>query len=149
MIQPEYNPDTFFHWTEITVRFRDLDPLNHVNNAVYNTYFEEARIRFIYEIPEFKLSLNGGQSFVLVRLELDYIKPVQIHDTLLAGSSVLEYGNTSIKAIQAIYSKSTHQLKAVAKTTGVWFDLKKQRPAKLPEITNRDQYLFTHPKKNG
>ncbi len=32
---------------EITVRFRDLDAMGHVNNAVYLTYFEEARVEYL------------------------------------------------------------------------------------------------------
>ncbi|MDZ7757552.1 thioesterase family protein [Rhodohalobacter sp.] len=142
MIKPEYNPESFFHWTELQVRFRDLDALNHVNNAVFNTYFEEARVQFIEEIPEFKKSFQSGFSFVLVHLELDYIKPILFKDTILIGSAVEEFGNSSIHGFQAIYSKKSHELKAVAKTTGVWFDLKKNRPARLPELTNRDNYLF-------
>ena len=142
MIKPEYNPESFFHWTELRVRFRDLDALNHVNNAVFNTYFEEARVQFIEDIPEFKSSMQSGFSFVLVHLELDYIKPILFKDTILVGSAVEEFGNSSIKGFQAIYSKNNHELKAVAKTTGVWFDLEKNRPARLPELTNRENYLF-------
>ncbi len=142
MIKPEYNPESFFHWTEIRVRFRDLDALNHVNNAVFNTYFEEARVQFIEEIPEFKSSVQSGFSFVLVHLELDYIKPILLKDTILIGSAVEEFGNSSIQGFQAIYSKDDHELKAVAKTTGVWFDLKKNRPARLPELKNRENYVF-------
>jgi len=142
MIKPEYNPESFFHWTELQVRFRDLDALSHVNNAVFNTYFEEARVQFIEEIPEFKKSFQSGFSFVLVHLELDYIKPILFKDTILIGSAVEEFGNSSIHGFQAIYSKKSQELKAVAKTTGVWFDLKKNRPARLPELTNRENYLF-------
>jgi len=142
MIKPEYNPESFFHWTELRVRFRDLDALNHVNNAVFNTYFEEARVQFIEDIPEFKSSIQSGFSFVLVHLELDYIKPILFKDTILVGSAVEEFGNSSIQGFQAIYSKNNHELKAVAKTTGVWFDLEKNRPARLPELTNRENYLF-------
>lgn len=140
--KPEYNPDSFAHWTELTVRFRDLDALNHVNNAVYNTYFEEARINFINKIPEFKKSMSKGKSFMLVHIELDYIKPIELHETILVGTSVEEYGNTSIKGYQAIYSKVDSELKAVAKTTGVWFDLEANKPTKLPEIKDRDKYLY-------
>ncbi len=142
MIKPEYNPESFFHWTELRVRFRDLDALNHVNNAVFNTYFEEARVQFIEDIPEFKSSVQSGFSFVLVHLELDYIKPILFKDTILIGSAVEEFGNSSIQGFQAIYSKHNKELKAVAKTTGVWFNLKKNRPARLPELTNRENYLF-------
>ena len=142
MLKPEYHPETFFHWTEINVRFRDLDPLNHVNNAVFNTYFEEARIDFIHHVPEFRESMETGISFVLVHLEMSYIKPIFHPETILVGSSVLEYGNSSVKGYQAIYSKKGHELKAVTQTTGVLFDVEKQRPVRLPNIENRDQYLF-------
>ncbi|MBK6404207.1 MAG: thioesterase family protein [Holophagales bacterium] len=30
----------------VEVRFRDLDAMGHVNNAVYLTYFEQARLAF-------------------------------------------------------------------------------------------------------
>ncbi|MCC5908198.1 MAG: acyl-CoA thioesterase [Balneolaceae bacterium] len=142
MQKPPYHPDTFYHWTEINIRFRDLDPLNHVNNAVFNTYLEEARVRFIQQIPEFKQSMDEGRSFVLVHIELDYLQPIYLDDTILVGTSIESYGNTSIKGFQAIYSKGTHELKAVAKTTGVWFDLESQRPVRLPDIRNKDRYLY-------
>ena len=35
--------DDFPCWYPVQIRFRDLDPLAHVNNTVYFTYFEEAR----------------------------------------------------------------------------------------------------------
>jgi acyl-CoA thioester hydrolase len=142
MDRPTYNPKQFSHWTQIKVRFSDLDPLNHVNNSVYNTYLEEARIDFIQQIPEFNESMAAGKSFILVHLELDYIKPVRYNNKLLIGSAVEEYGNSSIKGFQAIYSRSNYELKAVAKTTGVWFDLKSNRPVKLPELHNRDNYRY-------
>lgn len=142
MIKPPYQEDQFFHWTEIKVRFRDLDPLSHVNNAVFNTYFEEARIDFIQAIPEFNNSMKQGFSFILVHLEIDYVQPIFMNDILLVGSSVENYGNSSIEGIQAIYDKKSHTLKAVAKTTGVWFNIEKQRPARLPELPDKNRYLF-------
>lgn len=124
------------------VRFRDLDPLNHVNNAVYNSYFEEARVRFIHTIPEFSASMKEGHSFVLVNINLNYVKPVVYGDKIIVCSSIKEFGNSSITGLQAIFSKDDAELKAVAETTGVWFNLKNQRPARLPDIINREQYLF-------
>ncbi len=145
MIRPEYDPDLFYHWTPIKVRFRDLDPLRHVNNSVFSTYLEEARIDFINHIPEFRNSMKSGSSFVLVHLELDFIKPVLFGENVLIGSSVREYGNSSIKGIQAIYSEEKKELKAVAYTTGVWFDLQKNKPKMLPELSDREQYLIKDP----
>ncbi|MDX1592048.1 MAG: thioesterase family protein [Balneolaceae bacterium] len=148
MNRPEYDPDKFFHWTTIKVRFRDLDPLNHVNNSVFNTYLEEARIDFIQHVPELKTSMNSGKSFILAHLEIDYVSPILSGESILVGSSMVEMGNSSIKGIQAIYTESSQKLNAVCKTTGVWFDLKKNRPSRLPEISTPEKYLFK-PLKNG
>jgi acyl-CoA thioester hydrolase len=44
------------------VRFRDCDAMGHVNNAVYSTYLEEARIGV----------LGGLGDFILARVEIDF-----------------------------------------------------------------------------
>lgn len=137
-----YTPNDFFTSVEVPVRFRDLDPLRHVNNAVFNTYFEEARIQFIMSVPELKRGMDGHYSFVLAHLDLSYIKPILYKEKIRVYSSIESTGNSSVSAIQAIFSEGEDELKAVAKTTGVWFDLNTNRPAHLPEITNIDQYIL-------
>lgn len=144
-----YDPKSFYHWTEIPVRFRDLDPLNHVNNAVFFTYFEEARISFIRHVPVLRKSMRENKSFVLAKAEIDYIKPIELTDKeITVGSSVESFGNSSLEGIQAIYSKHGKELKAIARTTGVWFDLDRNRPSRLPEIPDKEQYVF-QPDQNG
>jgi len=60
----------FFH--PISVRYGDLDPQGHVNNAGFLTYMEGARVSYIR-----RLGLWDGKSFleigfILARVELDY-----------------------------------------------------------------------------
>lgn len=136
-----YKRSDFFHETTIHIRFRDLDPLRHVNNAVFNTYFEEARIQFIQAVPELRKSMKEGFSFVLAHLDLKYIKPVEYGESLVIGSSLKSIGNSSVVGIQGLFSNND-TLKAVAETTGVWYDVNKKRPARLPDIENTDRYLF-------
>ena len=52
MVPKQYTPDYFPHWTQVPVRFNDMDALSHVNNALFNSYFEEARLQVLQEIPE-------------------------------------------------------------------------------------------------
>lgn len=137
-----YHPKQFFHWTTIKVQFRDLNPLKHVNNAIYNSYFEEARIDFINRIPAFKSCMDSGNSFILVHIEIDYIKPIFYGGGIQVGTSVEEYGNSSIKGIQAIYNSKDKDLKAVAKTTGAWFNIEKNQPVRLPDTPQKEQYLY-------
>ncbi|WP_340102610.1 acyl-CoA thioesterase [Rhodohalobacter sp. 8-1] len=136
-----YKRNDFFHETSIHIRFRDLDPLQHVNNAVFNTYFEEARISFIQAVPELRKSMNQGFSFVLAHLDLKYIHPVEYGESLIIGSSLESIGNSSVIGIQALFSNND-KLKAIAKTTGVWYNTSSKRPARLPEIDNAERYLF-------
>lgn len=136
-----YSPDDFYHHCSIDVRFRDLDPLNHVNNAVFNTYFEEARIRFIQTVPELNYSMGEGFSFVLAHLDLKYVKPVLYRESIRIGSSLKKIGNSSIIGIQAIFS-AEDELKAISETTGVWYNTTTKRPSRLPDINNPEQYLL-------
>ena len=57
---------TFVH--RETVRFRDLDSIGHMNNAVYATFVEQARIAF--------LSPRGAavENMILARLEIDFAR---------------------------------------------------------------------------
>lgn len=143
MIHPEYHQQIFPFWTTIPVRFRDLDPLNHVNNAIFSTYYEEARIKFILQVPSFAKQMESGFSFVLANITIDFVQPAEYPGNLLIGSGIKSMGNSSISSFQAIYLENKQTLVSVAEAHGVWFDLKKQRPAPLPEITSQDEFMLS------
>lgn len=141
MARPIYHPDLFFHWHTIKTRFRDLDPLNHVNNAVFNSYFEEARIHFVESVPELSNSFSEGKSFVLAKCTVEYIKPIIYPQTIVIGTGCLSVGNSSVEAFQAIYDQDSKKLHAVATTKGVWFDMKTQRPTRVPEVAKLEDMM--------
>lgn len=143
MIRPNYNENNFPHWTKISIRFRDLDPLNHVNNAIFNTYYEEARINFIQEVNQLADQLKNGYSFVLANIEIAFINPVNYPAELLIGSGIRSMGNTSITSFQAIYTVDDKKLVSVAEAHGVWFDLSKQRPSQIPELPNKEKFILS------
>ena len=64
---------------EIYVRFADLDLMGHVNNSVYLSYFEVARVHYFSELLGVDWDWNE-KGILLVRNEIDYIKPVLLHD---------------------------------------------------------------------
>ena len=140
MVHPEYNKESFPHWCTRPIRYRDLDTLNHVNNALFSTYYEEARIKLIREVPPLHKQLERGYSFVLANLQIDFIKPAEFPGSLLLGSGIKSFGNTSITSFQAIYNSQNKTLLSVAEASGVWFNLEKQRPARLPDFEGKDSY---------
>lgn len=62
---------------ELPVRFRDLDPMGHVNNAVYATYLEHARACYFREVVGEPLPTADT---VLVHLSIDYRSPIDLDD---------------------------------------------------------------------
>jgi len=59
----------FEYETEIDVRYSDLDSLGHVNNAVYATYLELARVRYLQDAFD---APAEEPDFVVAHLELDF-----------------------------------------------------------------------------
>jgi len=138
-----YDPQTFSHWHQLAVRFRDLDPLNHVNNAIFNTYFEESRIEYFRSIPVLLEDLRKDRSFVLVHISIDYFDTISYPASLTIGARFESAGNTSLRVRQACYDETTKVLKAVCESVLVWYDIVENKPVKLPDIPESELYRTT------
>lgn len=77
---------------EVDVRFQDLDAVGHVNNAVYATYCEQARVDFFEDVVGLR---STDISIVLASLELQYRKPIEGTGTVSVELDVPEVGNSS------------------------------------------------------
>lgn len=78
---------------QIHVRFRDIDGMGHVNNAVFFTYFEEGRIAFFKKIS--KGSDLSAFPFILAHIGCDFISPIKLDTQLSLEMWVTEIGNKS------------------------------------------------------
>jgi acyl-CoA thioester hydrolase len=64
---------------KIQVRFSDCDMMGHVNNAVYLSYFEMARI-YYFGILLAKDRDWKKEGVLLRKNEVEYLRPVLLHD---------------------------------------------------------------------
>ncbi|MCG8347842.1 MAG: acyl-CoA thioesterase [Chloroflexales bacterium] len=80
----------FVYWTQ--VRFRDLDALGHVNNAVYLTYFESARLEYYTELTGLRLE---QVDIILAEMTVSYHAPAIYNDWLAIGVRVGTIGRKS------------------------------------------------------
>jgi acyl-CoA thioester hydrolase len=78
---------------DVDVRFRDIDAMGHVNNAVYATYLEEARTAYFEEVLDVALS---DVDTVLANVELEFRRPVELGDDVTVAVRVPELGRSSI-----------------------------------------------------
>ncbi len=102
----------------LRVRFRDLDPMGHVNNAVYATYFEIGRAAFFHEV--FGVEDVTGFDFILAGLEINYRRPIRMADEVALGLRVGAVGRTSFVFEYALEANGL--LAAEGKTVQVSFD---------------------------
>jgi acyl-CoA thioester hydrolase len=81
------------HEKPIEIRWRDLDNLGHVNNAVYLTYLEEVRDEWI----ERALGPEAAWDFVLARVAIDFRRELrQEDDVVVASCGLVRVGTSSV-----------------------------------------------------
>jgi len=89
--------ESFSHSVNVTVRFHEVDMLGVCNNAVYLSYFEEARIAMIRDmglLPEGGI-FTSGHLFFMVRNEIDYHSHSRYADVLKVESRISYIKNSS------------------------------------------------------
>lgn len=78
----------------IPVRFRDIDCMGHVNNAVFFTYFEIGRESFWSEHIAAHIDKSTSY-FILAHIGCDFIRPVTLETSLILKLSVTKIGKKS------------------------------------------------------
>jgi acyl-CoA thioester hydrolase len=79
----------------IHVRFRDIDGMGHVNNAIFFTYFAEGRLAFFQKISN--STEFSTFSFILAHISCDYLKPVTLTTQLSIEIWVKDIGDKSFR----------------------------------------------------
>ena len=90
---------TFFHRTPIQVRFNDVDIMGHVNNSVYQNYFDYARLQYFEQVFGYRMDWYD-KALVLVQIEIEYQKPVEMYDRVQVLTKVYQLGNKSLRMEQ-------------------------------------------------
>jgi len=83
------------------LRYGDTDRQGHVNNAVFATLLETGRVELAY--PDGKPLMDAGCSFVIARLELDYIAEILWPGRVDIGTRVKSIGRSSLRLEQALF----------------------------------------------
>ncbi len=91
----------FNHRLQVQIRFNDIDGLGHVNNVVYQEYFDLGRSGYLKSILGDSLGTDD-KNLVIVSYKTDFFKPSYINDKLIVLTRVYKLGVKSIKMIQWI-----------------------------------------------
>lgn len=121
----------FYH--PIEVRYGDLDPQGHVNNARYLTYMEQGRVAYIRH-----LGLWDGQSFlnigiILADAQVTFLRPVYWGQEVRVGVRVSHLGAKSMKMEYRLEDARQGTLLATGATTLVAYDYHAGRSMPIPD----------------
>jgi acyl-CoA thioester hydrolase len=121
----------FYH--PIEVRYGDLDPQGHVNNARYMTYMEQARIEYVRQS-----GLWDGNSFqdigiILADAQITFHAPILYAQSVQVGVRVTRLGNKSMTMAYRIEETQTGQSFASGSTVIVTYDYHTERTIPIPE----------------
>jgi acyl-CoA thioester hydrolase len=119
----------------IPVRFRDLDAIGHVNNAVYLTYLEQARIAYWMKLTG--LVEIQKIDIILARVEIDYRSPLAFGETVDVAVRCIALGRSSCTLELRLTEQKTGRLVAESRNVIVQYDYAAGRPAPIPERFRR------------
>ena len=109
------------------VRFADLDPNEHVNNAVYAMYFETGRVTLMKD-QGYGL-MPPGLAWIMVRLDIHFRAELRWPGTIEMGLGVAKFGRTSVTFDQVVFSAGT--CVASAQSVSVLIDDNTRKPTPL------------------
>ena len=112
------------------VRFRDVDVLGHVNNAVYFTYMEQARTEYWMRL--FQVEDLNDISFIVVHAECDFKRPARMGDQIEVKIRTSSIGNSSFVWGYEILNAANSEMFARGKTIQVYYDYKNQKSLAVP-----------------
>lgn len=116
------------HHTILPVQWGDLDALQHVNNAKYFEYMQEARIQWLASLA---LDLTGGEGPVLLKIGCTFLRPVFYPAELRILSKAHTPGRSSLQVHQELYVEDTKV--AEGDSTLVWMNYHQQKSIALPD----------------
>lgn len=117
--------------TPIELRWRDLDALNHVNNASFLTFFEEARLRWFATLSGPWTSETAQP--VLAAVHINYRRQLNWPGRVVAQLFCERIGNTSLTIAHRLLGSDDKVLYADGNSVLVWVDPASAKAISLPE----------------
>jgi acyl-CoA thioester hydrolase len=121
------------HWISIEVRWGDMDSVGHVNNSVYFTYCESARISLLRGLGLSGRSTDSQQGPMLVSAACDFIRQVVYPATLDVGTRIDEITQRSFRMAYGLFRQGTDELVAVGSSVNAWTDYAAGRAVPIPD----------------
>ena len=108
--------------------------LRHVNNAVYQNYFDSGRFRYfkdVLKVDKFK----DNNFFVIASIQIDYIQPIELNDKITVETKIIRTGNKSLTMLQQIilHRDETSFISTRSSSVLVSYDIVQNKSIQVPK----------------
>lgn len=125
--EPEFE---FRHEVPLQIRFNDIDMLGHLNNAVYIQFFDLGKSRYFQDAVPQAVDWNRI-NIVVANINCDFYSPTLITEPIAVSTTATRVGEKSLTLEQRIANTATGEVKCIARTVMVGFDLDSGKSAPI------------------
>jgi acyl-CoA thioester hydrolase len=124
-------PFHFYH--SIEIRYGDLDPQGHVNNACYLTYCEQARVSYLMSLGLF----GKDQSFleigiILADAQITFKRPALFGQDVRVGVRTVRLGNKSMDQEYELIDHADNAVLAAGRSVLVTYNYRDEKTIPIP-----------------
>jgi len=133
----------FFH--PIEIRYGDLDPQGHLNNAKYLTFFEQARVHYLIHLGLFSEEQSFLQvGIILAEVRVTFLTPVHFSTQVRVGVRVSELGKKSMISEYTLQDSATGRELAGGSAVLVAYDYGEKQTVLIPRAWREKIIDFEH-----
>lgn len=120
--------DAYAHFTPVTLRYSDQDPMQHINNVAITAMLESGRMHLLRAAMGDALERQAdGIGMVLARLSIDYLAEIRFPDPVEVGGRIERVGGRSLTSRYAVFQGD--RCCVVSESVNVFFDTVSRRSA--------------------
>lgn len=112
----------FHHCLPVQMRFTDIDMLGHLNNNVYLSFMDLAKVSYFSDVLPDGMDWHSINA-VVVHISCDFYSPSYFNESLEVWTTVTSVGDKSFRMEQRIVNSTTGQTKCVGTTVMAGFDI--------------------------
>ncbi|MFW5691224.1 MAG: acyl-CoA thioesterase [Chloroflexota bacterium] len=126
-------PENFRYHTPMAIRYRDMDTLGHVNNAVYLSYFEQARVGYFND-QQLWTGEPSVLGLIVARITVEYKQPLAMSDGIIdVWTRCSRLGTRSFTMEHIITRATDNAVAATGEIVVVVFDYVNNQTVPLPD----------------
>jgi acyl-CoA thioester hydrolase len=122
--------DRFRFSTTLEVRWRDLDVMGHVNNAIFMTYLEQGRIHYLQEVRGTQI-VPEEVGFIIAEITCTYLSPLVLGERVTIHARISELGNSSF-VFEYRMEGEDGRVAATGRSVQVCYDYQADRSIPIP-----------------